>query len=100
LLKYSTLPLEHNMEYSKQQLDMIQRKVKQASTSLKTAKGFGTIMDATYLLTWTSHANLAGYQVDKETGRMYKEQGKVERTYYDEQDVALCRPPLLPPRGV
>ena len=71
------------MEYSEAQLKLIQKKLQRGAKNLKDAKGFGAVIDAASYLTWVSHANLAGYDVDKETGNMYKESGKITREYFN-----------------
>lgn len=73
------------MEYSQAQLDFIQIKLKKAYESMKDTNGIGKALAYADIATWASHANMAGYAVERDTGRMYKQKDNV-RTYFKGED--------------
>jgi hypothetical protein len=70
------------MEYTQTQLRLIQRQLIRLSQELKKEDGIGALLVGSGFLAWATHAQLAGYEIDKATGRMYREEGNV-RTYFD-----------------
>lgn len=71
------------MEYSQPQLKFIQKRLIEISKQLDTKDGgFGLILVYADFSTWCSHAQLAGYSIEKTTGRMYREKGNT-RTYFE-----------------
>lgn len=71
------------MEYSLPQLKFIQKRVIETAKQLNAKDGgFSLIMVYADWTTWVSHAQLAGYSVEKDTGKMYKQKGNV-RTYFE-----------------
>lgn len=70
------------MEYSQPQLKYIQRQLVRLTENMKKTDGFSMLLTASEYITWVSHAKLAGYEIDKTTGRMYHEKSNV-RTYFE-----------------
>lgn len=70
------------MEYSNEQLKFIQGQLINITKSLNAQKGMALILDAAVFATWVSHAQLAGYNVERHSGKMYKDSKNV-RTYFE-----------------
>lgn len=71
------------MEYSKEQLDLIQSQLIKTGENLDSSKGLSCVLAGSIFATWRSHANLAGYLVESGTDRMYKQENNV-KVYYNE----------------
>ena len=71
------------MEYSKNQVDFIQKRILEIVKKLDTKDGtvFGPLMTMSEYITWVSHAQLAGYSVEQNTGRMYRDKENVRTVY-------------------
>ena len=69
------------MTFNEPQLKLISDKLKYFSEAFQKAEGFGSLCAYADLSIWVSHANLAGYNVEKDTGKMYRQKDNV-RTYY------------------
>lgn len=68
------------MQYSDAQIKFIQERLLLYRKKLTESQGLTSLAHLSDFKVWVSHANLAGYNVENATGKMYKQEGKV-RTY-------------------
>ena len=72
------------MEYSQNQIKCIEDNIMKHIKRLKSERGLESLCTYADISVWTSHAFLAGYQVERDSGRLYKESAKT-RTYFSER---------------
>ena len=71
------------MEYSTPQLKFIQKRLIEITKQLKTKDGGSSrVLVYADFSTWCSHAQLARYNIESDTGKMYRQQGNI-RTYFE-----------------